>query len=50
MRTPYVNVTFVFPWPSNGITIFKTFPYPDDMTPSKLADEIAEWIRGLDGR
>ena len=49
MRAPYVNVTFVS-WPSNGITISKTFPYPDDKTLSKLADEIAEWIRGLDGR
>ena len=49
-RTPYVDVIFVFPGPRDAIRFTKRFPYPDEVTPSALADEIAEWIRGLDER
>ena len=47
---PNENVVFIFPDIPNEIYFSKSFPYPDDKTPSQLADEIAEWIRGLDDR
>lgn len=50
MRTSYVNVIFVLPGIPAHVRGCKSFPYPDEMTPSELADEIAEWIRSLDDR
>lgn len=46
--TPYINLIFVFPGIPNEVRFCKSFLYPDDKTPSQLADEIAEWIRSLD--
>ena len=48
--TPYINLIFVFPGIPGEVRLSKTFPYPEDKTPSQLADEIAEWIRGLNDR